>query len=344
MKIGVAYIGVRDPDRIQHDLEFLVSRGYTYILLPYSEEDFLYYKETMREIIDITHACGLEIYVSPCGIGRVFDGEAFSELAGRNPSWAQVNNHDHSMVASCINNKDFHEYMRSWVEEVCSTEADSILWDNPHFYSDEGDENWCCRCEACHKLFRRKTNHLMPNSLTKSVTEFRISSIYEFLAEMTGLVHTKGKTNAVCFKLDNDESSINMCEEIAELPTVDELGVKPYWAQGEKLANISKHYREASKKLLMVCKKFEKEPLVMVKNFSIQKNNELSVAEATYAAYNEGIRNILSMAYKGSYSMSALRSDDADKVWQIQTEAFAECHDKAILNEMIDVMKSPKTE
>ena len=104
----------------------------------------------------------------------------------------------------------------------------------------------------------------------------------------------------------------------------------------------SRTYHDFSKKLLKVTKEYGKEAQVWIRNFSVQKNNEESVAEATYAAYNEGIRNIFAWAYRGTSTMSAFRSDNPDKVWKIQTDAFAECHDKAIMNEMIDTMRSTK--
>jgi hypothetical protein len=343
METGVAFLGVRDPDLIRADLENLESEGYTYIWHPYSESDFQYYRDTMGEIINLSAEHGLQVIVSPWAIGRVFDGKAFSEFAARCRSSSQINNHGNCAPATCINNPEFQQYMRDWVKSVCETEVKTILWDNPHFFYEEGGELWCCTCESCQKLFRKKTRHLMPNSLTKSVREFRIASVCEFLAELTGLVHTMGKRNLVCSSFLEGENGLLM-EDIAELPTVDEIGLKPYWKRGEKPGNISKVYHEQSSRLLDLTKKYEKDAVMFIKNFSIQKNNEDSVAQATYAAFNEGIRNLIAFAYKGTHCLSAFRSDDPEKVWKTQTEAFAECHDKAILNEMIDTIRSDEPE
>jgi len=227
---------------------------------------------------------------------------------------------------------------------VCQTKVETILWDNPHFYSHHEKGQWCCRCETCQKLFRKKIHHAMPNSLTNSVQKFRDSSLFEILSELTGLVHIKKKRNAVCLVSPEENGTQKLWEDIAELPSVDEMVVKPFWKRTDKSADIVRTYHECSKKLLQLTSQFGKEGQIWVKNFSIEKNSEECVAEATYAAYNEGIRNIFSWSYKGSQSMSKYRCDNPDRVWKIQTDAFSECRDKAIINEMIVTMQAIKSE
>jgi len=184
----------------------------------------------------------------------------------------------------------------------------------------------------------------MPNGLTESVESFRKGTIVEFLSEITGLAHVKGKRNSVCFDVKNEKGGYGFLDEIADLPTIDELGLKPYWKRGDRPADISKSYHHYSKELLAVTKEHHKEAQIWVKNFSIAKNNEESVAEATYAAYNEGVRNIFSWSFKGSKCLSALRSDDVKTVHKIQSDAFSECQEKALMNQMIDTMKNLNTQ
>ncbi len=340
MKTGVIYLGIRDPYRIREDMENLASSGYTHVLHPYSEEDFQNYRKSMREIIHISAECGLTVYVSPWGIGKVFDGLGLSELAGVTPKLAQIDSRGSVTPAACPNNLAYREYMRDWVEEVCSTQIETVLWDNPHFYQKVESKLWCCRCDSCQKQFRKQTRHFMPNSQTKSVRQFLRASLYEFLAELTGLVHRYHKRNSICFDAVIEEETNEILENIAELPSVDELGLKPAWQRGEKPSNISQNYHQISKRLLAVTKKFEKEPQVWIKNYNIQKNNEQAVAEATFAAYNEGVRNLFAFGYKGSHAISIIRSDEPELVWKVQTDAFSECHDKAILNVMIDTLRA----
>lgn len=344
MKTGMAYLGTREPEYVARDMEELARSGYSHVVHTYSETDFLYNKDTMREILELSARQGLKVYVTPLGIGRVFPGHALSELAARNHSQAQINNLGTAVVASCINHKSFQQYMRDWVQEVCETPIDSVLWMLPDFYKDKANKDtWCCCCETCQKLFRKRFRHLMPNGLTPSVMEFRDSSVVEFLAELTGLVHTKGKKNSVLLGSANNGDSTALWEKIAELPSVDELGVAPYWDKGAKLERISKSYHENSRKLIKIADKYKKEPQVWIKNFSIPKHSEDSVVEATYAAYNEGIRNIFAWSFKGAKCTSSTRSDDCERVWQIQTEALAECLEKGVMNDMIDTLKTPQS-
>ncbi len=340
MKTGVAYLGSRDIKFIKQDMENLLSLGVTHVCHPYSEFDFKYNREAMAEIINLSADLGLDVYVSPDGIGRVFDGEAFTELAGRNPTQAQVDSHGEKTIASCPNHPDFQSYMREWVSAVCETKVETIIWDNPHFYSSEKEEVWSCRCETCQKFFRKKSRHLIPNSLTKSVQNFRQASLLDFLSELMGLVHRFKKRNGICLIPEAGEEAQAYLKSFAELPSLDEISIKPYWKKGEKASNISKTYHEASESLLKLAGEYELEAQIWIKNFDIQKNDEQSVSEATYAAYNEGVRNIFAMAYNGTYNLSSLRCDDWEKVWKNQIDAFSECQEKAIMNEMVDVIRA----
>ncbi len=331
MKTGIAYFGVRNPEFVKVDVNLIASSMYTHILHTFSEEDFHYYKDTMKEIIHVSNKCGLKVYVNPWGVGRVFGGEAYSELAARNRSMAQVNNHDETTVASCINNKAFHEYMFEWIDFVCSCEIETVFWDEPHFYFEKtSPEKWSCCCDVCKKKFRKHYGHTMPSSLTESVQEFREESLLEFLDIMTKRVKALNKRNSVCLLPSNFNDGISNWDKFAQLEAVDEIGTDPYWERGERIKTISQTYQQESKKILELSQKYNKQAQMWIKNYSIQKNNEDSIEQATWAAFNVGIRNIFAWSYRGSAYLSWLKSDDPDKVWEIQTNTFAECQEKSI--------------
>jgi hypothetical protein len=336
MKTGIAYFGVRNPEFVKVDLQIIRSLGYTHILHTFSEEDLKYYPDTMREIISLSKKMGLGVYVNPWGVGRVFGGESFSEIAARKPHAAQISNFDTSLVAACPNAPEFMEYMNEWIDFVCSTEVDTIFWDEPHFYFEKGnDDLWACTCESCQKGFRRSTGHSMPNTLTKSVKEFRQSSLVKFLDKVTSRVHQHGKLNSVCLLPHYFNDGIEDWDRFALLPHVDEIGTDPYWEKGTRITEISKTYHKYSAIIHELGKKYNKQTQMWIKNYHIVKNNEESVNAATWAAFNEGIRNIFAWSYKGSEYLSWLRSDDPEKVWEIQTNAFLECHERAAEEELI---------
>jgi hypothetical protein len=329
MKTGISYFGVRNPDFVKIDLQIIRSLGYTHILHTWSEEDLQYYPKTMAEIVEASVKTGLKVYVNPWGVGRVFGGEAYTEFSSRHPGSAQKNNLDQYVVAACPNNPEFRKFMLKWLDVVCATQVETIFWDEPHFYFEKQKENiWCCSCDICQKLFRRKFKHTMPGSLTDSVKAFRQKSILEFLSVMTTYVAKKNKRNSVCLLPPWFNDGVENWEEIAALPHVHEIGTDPYWTKGEKIVTISKTYHEYSGLLKKIADKFNIEAQIWVKNYDIARGNEEAVEAATWAAYNEGIRNIFAWSYKGSAYMDKLASDDPEKVWEIQTNALLECREK----------------
>ena len=151
---GVSYFGVRTPKHALADMHDIKAVGFNAVLHTWSEEDQQYYYDTMREIVDRTAELGLTVYVNPWGVGRVFGGEAYSELTARNHDLCQVALDGKPKVAACPNHPEFRAYMHRWIESVCATKVSTIFWDEPHFYFEKGGlSNWSCRCEKCRGLF-----------------------------------------------------------------------------------------------------------------------------------------------------------------------------------------------
>jgi hypothetical protein len=329
MKTGVAYFGVRNPDFVWSDMIQLSQSGYTHVLHTVSEEDFEHYQKTMPKIIDLSIKAGLKVYVSPWGVGKVFGGEPFSQIAAKNPQAAQVTNFDKSLVSACPNSAVFREYMVKWIAFVCSTEVETIFWDEPHlFFEKEHEEIWACICNTCKKKFYQQHHHMMPASLSGTVIKFRQQSMVNFLDFVTKEVAKYGKKNCVCLLPHHVNDGIDNWDSIASLPHVNEIATDPYWDKGEKATEISKNYHKYSEEILNLAKKYNKEAQIWVKNFQIEDHNEDSVTAATWAAYNEGVRNIFSWAFKGATYMDSLSSANPDRVWELQTQAFLECHEK----------------
>ena len=342
MKTGISYFGVRNPEYVKVDLQIIARSEYTHILHTFSEEDLHYYADTMVEIIATSKKYGLDVYVNPWGVGRVFGGEAYSELSARDHSIAQVNNHDEAVVAACPNNQKFIDYMDKWIEFACQTEADTIFWDEPHFYFEKGeDDKWCCRCDTCQKEFRKMYKHTMPNSITDSVKEFRHQSIVKFIKYVAKKVKGLGKQNALCLLPSHFNDGVTQWDDFAKIEEIDVIGTDPYWEKGDRVKDISHNYHLESQKIVELAKKFNKEPQMWIKNYHIQKNNEDSVVEATWAAFNEGVRNIFAWSYLGSSYLSWLRSDDPEKVWELQTDTFIQCHAKEA--ELAEQEKEPSS-
>ena len=108
---GVSYFGVRSPKLAHVDLVHIKEAGYNAILHTWSEEDLQYYYDTMKQIVNDSAAMGLSVYVNPWGVGRVFGGEAYSELTARNHDMCQVAIDGKPKVAACPNHPEFRAYM-----------------------------------------------------------------------------------------------------------------------------------------------------------------------------------------------------------------------------------------
>src|SRR2546423_3878780 len=89
-RAGCSYFGVRIVRHVRRDLADLAARGFSGVLHTFSENDFAYYRGTMREIVEASHDVGLTVQASPWGLGRTFGGEAESRWGTFHPEEGQV--------------------------------------------------------------------------------------------------------------------------------------------------------------------------------------------------------------------------------------------------------------
>ena len=101
--VGCSYFGVRIARHVERDLDDIVRRGFTGVLHTYSENDLAYYRDTMKKIVEASHARGLEVQMNPWGLGRTFGGEAESRFVTMNPDACQVLDDGRRVAAACLN-------------------------------------------------------------------------------------------------------------------------------------------------------------------------------------------------------------------------------------------------
>ena len=305
MKTGVAYFGVRNPEWVRKDMQAIKAAGFDYVLHTFSEEDLQYYPQTMKDIIALSKKEGLGVYANPWGIGRVFGGEAYTELAARNPGMAQVSKDGKKLVAACPNSPEFRGYMKKWIEAVCSCDIETVFWDEPHFYFEKNNPSLqACYCEHCSGKSRQQ-------------------SLISFLAFLTEEVRKLGKRNSVCLLPPWFPAGLENWDEVAELPSVDEVGSDPYWEKGDTLEKVQKSYGEVSLRIADLAEKHGKEAQMWIKNYHIEAGTEHFITEATQIASSAGIKNIFAWSYLGSKYMDFLRSESPETVWKTQIKAFS---------------------
>lgn len=309
---GVSYFGVRNPRHVLSDMKEILEKGFNAVLHTWSEEDQQYYYGTMKDIVDGSAAIGLKVYVNPWGVGRVFGGEAYSELTARDHEMCQIGVDGKAKVAACPNHPRFREYMHRWIETVCNTAVDTIFWDEPHFYFEKGGlEKWSCRCETCKAKFKSRFAYDMPSQLTDDVKEFREDSLIDFLKEMTEDVHSRGKRNCVCMLPPWFPAGLDDWEKIARLESVDEVASDPYWERGATEEWVREKYAETAVKLTSAAAKYGKAVQMWVKAYQIESGREKDLAIATEESIKAGIDNIFAWSYRGTETLTWLKSDDS---------------------------------
>src|SRR3954453_9761514 len=118
MIAGCSYFGVRIPRHVRRDMADLAARGYTGVLHTFSENDLAYYRETMRELVEASHAAGLTVQASPWGLAGPFGGGAESPSVGRRPGECQVLDGARRVGAACLNSPISRWFGREWADWV----------------------------------------------------------------------------------------------------------------------------------------------------------------------------------------------------------------------------------
>lgn len=320
---GVSYFGVRSPKLALMDVAHIKEAGFNAVLHTWSEEDLQYYYDTMKQIVNESAAMGLSVYVNPWGVGRVFGGEAYSELTARNHDMCQVALDGKPKVAACPNHPEFRVYMHKWIAAVCDTKVSTIFWDEPHFYFEKGGlQNWSCRCEKCREKFRTKYGYEMPAELTEDVKLFREQSLIEFLDEMTQDVKSRGKRNCVCMLPPWFPAGLDDWSKVASLDAVDEIASDPYWERGASEEWIREKYRETANKLVEVASRYAKSVQMWIKAYQIEAGRENDLAIAVEESRAAGIKNIFAWSYRGTETLSWLKSDNPDEVANVFRKAL----------------------
>src|SRR3954469_12778086 len=128
---GCSYFGVRIPRHVRRDMADLVARGYTGVLHTYSENDLFYYRDTMRQIIEASHAVGLTVQVSPWGLGRTFGGEAESRFVTFHPEECQVLDDGPRLAAAALTSPVYRASCGGGADGAVDCGVDSLFWDEP---------------------------------------------------------------------------------------------------------------------------------------------------------------------------------------------------------------------
>jgi len=327
---GISYFGNRNPRHFVEDLEEILEHHCTFIVHTFSENDREFYKETMQELVELSKGAGLEVYLDPWGVGKVFGGEAYSSFALKNRDACQVLSNGELAPAACMNHPKFREFIRQWIDDAVEIGADVLFWDEPHFYIDWQNKDkllfWSCWCSYCKERYRKLFEENLPPSLSEEIALLREESIVDFLTEVCDYAKSKGVKNAVCLlPYKTGQMGLRNWSRVAAIASVDLIGTDPYWSF-PKQVNLEEFVGTWSREVNRLAKRYGKEGQIWIQNFRIPEGAEEEVRRAIEVAYAAGIRNFAAWSFYGTGYMSYIRCGNPQKVWDTLGESYAKLH------------------
>lgn len=329
--LGSSYFGNRILRHVEADMKELVKMGCNLVVHTMSENDFRFYFRTMKDIVQLSQSLGLETYMDPWGVGKIFGGEAFSEFIVLNPHTRQLLSDDSTGPLACLNNPEFQAFMREWVDGAVDTGAEWVFWDEPHFYipgwAFRSDDAWGCRCQYCQKLFEERMGKPMPLQFNDEVARFRDDCVMDFLGRYTQWVSQKGRKNSVCFfpAADPEDGQIDW-GKIKRVPQVQEFGTDPYWTHHR--LPVESFVRECSVRAKQVCDEVGIRCQIWIQGFRIPTGREEEVRTAIRTALDCGVRNLAVWGFDACRHITSIAPDDPGKVWSIIGEEFRAAREK----------------
>jgi N-acetylmuramic acid 6-phosphate etherase len=302
----------------------LATRGYSGVLHTFSENDFAYYRDTMAEIVEISHAAGLTVLASPWGLGRTFGGEAESRWVAFHPEECQVLDDGRRVAAACLNSAAYRDFCKEWADWVLECGVDSVFWDEPawvvpaHVGVDD-PTRWTCRCDHCAERFGGP----VPGELTPEVRRFREESVVDFLREVTDHVAARGGSNTVCL-LPATEGTQGLADwnEVAALPAVATLATDPYWKHWNESAGP--FVRRFARLLRETADRHGVAAQLWVPSFGLDRSDIPELEAALAAAREEGVDDLWTWGYEACRHMTHLATPDAPLVWEAVSAELTE--------------------
>ena len=124
----------------------------------------------------------------------------------------------------------------------------------------------------------------------------------------------RGKRNCVCMLPPWFPAGLDDWSRVARLEAVDEIASNPYWIRGASEEWVREKYRETANKLVEVAIRYGKSVQMWVKAYQIEADRENDLAIAVAESRNAGIDNIFAWSYRGTETLSWLKSDNPDEV------------------------------
>jgi len=328
MKIAASYFGNRMLPHVREDMEKLRAQGFARIVHTFSENDFAFYRGTMREIVHVSQESGLEVLLDPWGVARVFGGEAYSGWLLEEPDLYQRGPSGRILGGSCLNHPGLQPRLRDWIEAAAETGASWIFWDEPHWVpkgprNPAGEMCVCTHCRA--RLAEERPGVDILQAPRDEMVAMRGGAITRLLDECTREAARCGLSSSVCLLPRGfvEQPPLDW-ERIAALEAVDEFGTDPYWqAFGIKGAEArARFFEEQAGPAARICRQAKIPSMLWVQAFRIRAAEEADMVAGVRELLRYAPDTVALWGFEACAHMSSLACERPAAVWDALLRAL----------------------
>jgi hypothetical protein len=226
----------------------------------------------------------------------------------------------------CLNSTQVRDYLRRWLTTVAEVlQANTIFWDEPHFYLPLGEARqqglWSCCCPRCQTDFMARYGYAMPSEETPDVRQWKQAVIAAFIDEVTATATRYGLHNVVCILPAHDEPETLQAKltRFAANPHLHVLSTDPYPLWHRQPIETTGRFCQA---LLRACQGAGKSAQVWIQGFRIGAGQEDLLGEEMRLMAACGVRDIAIWSYLATAYMSSHACADCARVWDVFTHTM----------------------
>jgi hypothetical protein len=217
--------------------------------------------------------------------------------------------------------------MRLWIDVAIESGADTIFWDEPHFYIPYWDDlnfapenSFACFCPRCCDAFRTRFGQPLSDNLTVETRLHREDLMVDFLTEMVGYASDKGAKNAITLLPVESEANESLpWQRIADLRGLDIFGTDPYWFLYGK--DCADYVSGQLKRVMGICAPRKLMPHFWAQGFGIPAGRESELETGFRLAVEMGAQSVAIWGMHGNTALDGA-SENPVLVWETVGKTF----------------------
>ena len=337
LRTGCAYHGNRMLSHAISDMKEIVRADMDIVVHMLSHTDWERHDKVIGDIIKVSEAEGLEVWVDNWGIGGV-PGDISHFLSYHPEAHSYYGNGQMHPRQICLNAPSYRQFVKDWVDKVAEIGGKTVIWDEPHIpivdLPDKSGYYSACTCPTCRKMFEDRYGRPMPEVMDTDVAAFRNDVLVEFHEFISQYARSAGLKNVVCMNpfqlagIDDTRHDAHLLQmdidQICNTKYIDNIGTDPYWygrAKERETRNPYEYVYSSTKKCVEIADKYGKDHNMWIQGYDAPRDREDEIIIAAEAAYDGGARTILSWGFHGCESNN-YRSKNPERSWLYTVESF----------------------